>query len=134
MTPEESFDGFWDRLIGPWVSELQHDGIEAALLKPLAQHPGAALRVIGRLRLSDDFDQRKSAATLAGFLGAAAPPSLLDELFEAERARDSHARSDDERFETQSVVEDVVFAAARWCRHAGRRPQGLAVLRKVVER
>jgi len=134
MTPQESLFDQWDRVVGPWVASLMKEGIEGAILAPLANEPAAAMTIVGRVRSSDDCYARKIAARLAGYLGPGAPPEILDELLEAERARHLAPRTSMETFDTQSVVEDVVFAANRWCRHPQRKPAGLAVLRKVVER
>ena len=133
MTPEEDLDTLWDSVIGAWVWDLCRDGLEAAILKPLAQYRSASLHLVDRMRGSDNFAERKVAATIVGFLGANAPADLLDQLFEAEGARDRATKNDGERLETQSVVEDIVFAATRWCRDSERKDAGLAVLRKVVE-
>jgi hypothetical protein len=133
VTPEESLDALWDRVIGAWVGDLCRDGLEAAILKPLAQHRSASMHLVDRMRGSDNVAERKIAATIVGFLGVHAPAGLLDELFEAESARDRATQNDGERLETQSVVEDIVFAATRWCRNSERKDAGLAVLRKVVE-
>jgi hypothetical protein len=123
----------WDDVFAAWAAELLRDGLEPAILLPLAQRPAGALRIVGHLRGSAGHEQRKIAAMLAGFLGPRAPANLLDELFEAEAARDRTA-PESERFDTQSVVEEVVFAATRWCRHLERKPAALALLTKVVER
>jgi hypothetical protein len=39
-----------------------------------------------------------------------------------------------ERFDAQSVVEDVVDSGIRWCGQRERRQAGASVLRRVVER
>jgi hypothetical protein len=116
------------------VANLHRDGLEGAILKPLAQYHGASMYLVQRIRTSDDYTQRKIAVTIVGFLGPVAPVEILDELFEAESVRDRAPRNDGERFETQSVVEDIVFAATRWCRHGERRDAGIALLRQIVER
>lgn len=110
------------------------EGHEAAILIPLAQRPTGAFRIIAHVRDWDNHMQRKIAATLAGHLGEKAPPSLLDELFQAETERDRRASQPLDRLLVQSVVEDIVFAATRWARTAGRKAPGVALLRKVVER
>src|SRR5579862_8817564 len=69
MTPEESLDTLWDQSIGAWVWDLCRDGLEAAILKPLAQCRSASLHLVDRMRGSDNFAERKLAATIVGFLG-----------------------------------------------------------------
>lgn len=110
------------------------DGCDAAILMPLAGYPAAAGRIVQHISGWDNYSQRKIAATIAGFLGSGAPPSLLDSLFVAEVARRRSARETFEVLTGHSVVEDIVFAATRWCRFADRREAGLGLLRTVVER
>src|SRR5262249_18081399 len=124
----------WNEVFGGWVEDLMREGHEAAILIPLAQRPTGAFRIIAHVRDWDNHMQRKIAATLAGHLGEKAPPSLLDELFQAETERDRRASQPLDRLLVQSVVEDIVFAATRWARTAGRKAPGVALLRKVVER
>lgn len=123
----------WEQSYGGWAEDLMDDGYEGLLLKPLAGHPDAALALIEHVKCWNNHKQRKIAATIAGYLGPKAPGSLLDELFEAERNRDAATDDMFERLNVQSVVEDVVFAATRWCRHNETRSQGIAILKRVVE-
>jgi hypothetical protein len=51
-----------------------------------------------------------------------------------QRATSAIRQTTSGRFETQSVVEDIVFAATRWARDPGLRPAGLALLRSIVQR
>ena len=157
---EELLVTAWDAGLAERVQELAHDGNEAAVLEPLSLHPAAALVVVQHLSQSGRLLQRKLAPVLAGYLGRRAPSNLLDDLFESEvRRRADHRRADSgtrgdardeavnrvleqvaERpgvagyFDAQSVVEDIVYAAVRWCRDADRKKAGVALLRKVVER
>lgn len=159
-TREEELVTTWDAELGERVEELARDGNEAAVLEPLARHRAASLVMIQHLRASDRLLQRKLAPVLAGYLARRAPASLLDDLFEAEARRCADPRragrgpggdARDEAvnrkleqvaerrdvagyFDAQSVVEDIVQAAARWCRDAERRKAGVSLLRKVVER
>lgn len=59
-------------------------GDEVAIFGPLATHPRAALHVARHVAASKSLKQRKIAPGLAGILGPAAPPSLLDEPLSAE--------------------------------------------------
>lgn len=132
---EREFLDEWDRQLAEWCADdLMRDGIEAALLVPLAAHKWAAVRLVEHASASEDYRRRKLAAILAGFIQEP-PGGLLDELFERESERGALASPDTlEPLYCQSVVEDVVLAAARWCRSQASRPAGLALLRKVVER
>lgn len=123
----------WEQPYGGWAEDLMDDGDEGLQLKPLADHPDAALAIIDHVKGWDRHKQRKITATIAGYLGPKAPSDLLDELFEAERKRDKATDDTFERLTAQSVVEDVAFAATRWCRHDDTRPQGIAILQRVVE-
>src|SRR5262249_25014617 len=125
----------WDRQIAEWcVDDLMRDGTEAALFEPLARYKWAAVQLVEHASASDDHRQRKAAAILAGFVDDP-PAALLDDLFERESERSARAAPEPtEPLCCQSVVEDVVLAAARWCRKDASRSAGLAVQRKVVER
>jgi hypothetical protein len=129
------FLGQWDRHFAEWCTEgLMPDGAEAALLAPVAACREAALQLVAHAADAEDYRQRKAAAILAGFIHHA-PPEVLDELFERESERAALAAPDtSEPLYSQSVVEDVVLAAARWCRQPALRPGGLGLLRKIVER
>lgn len=138
----------WDDAVGALTEGLLGSGDEAAVLKPLAEYPPAALAVVRHIADWDNHRQRKLAATTVGLLAPSAPLPLLRKLFDAEVSRDHAAATvrptlfrkqaartaGYERLLTQSVVEDIVFAAARWCRHPHSRDSGLTILRTVVER
>ena len=102
-------------------------------LAPVAEHGAAAAWLARRESQSDACLRRKIAAMLAGHIRVG-DPDLLADLLEAERARDAALPADSgERLDTQSVVEDIVFAAIRWCDTDQLRPAGASLLRKVVE-
>lgn len=125
----------WDRHFADWCAgDLMPEGLEAALLIPLARHKWAASGLVEHAARSDDYRHRKAAAILAGLIQD--PPRwLLDDLFERESERNALAPPESlEPLCCQSVVEDIVFAAARWCRSDSSRGAGLDVLRKVIER
>jgi hypothetical protein len=150
----------WEGPLAERVGELARDGTEDAVLGPLARHPVAARIMLDYFRNSDRLLQRKLAPSLAGLLGGEAPSETLDEILEAETARrraslgaettagdDARMQAVDDAarrltgrpgiaayLDAQSVVEDVVIAARRWCAVPSRAPAGGAVLRKVVER
>jgi hypothetical protein len=134
LSPESQLVSAWEERYGAWAEDLMRDGLETALLVPLAAHPIAALHVVRHVAHWDNHLQRKLAATLVGLVGTAAPGDMLDGLFEAEAARRRATGELFEQLTSHSVVEDIVFAATRWCRAGERRDAGLALLRKVVER
>jgi len=113
---EAQLTSAWEERYGAWAEDLQRDGLEAALLVPLARHPAAALHVARHVAHWDNHLQRKLAATLVGLVGAAAPADMLDVLFDAEVVRRNATRELFEQLTSHSVVEDIVFAATRWCR------------------
>lgn len=125
----------WERQLAEWCAEdLLRDGVEAALLRPLGRHGRAAAALVAHLARAEDVRRRKLAAILAGFIDDP-PRQLLDELFEGESERAAAAAPESgEPLYSQSVVEDLVLAAARWCREEAPRPAAQALLRKVVER
>ncbi|MGD9680179.1 MAG: hypothetical protein AB7W16_03245 [Candidatus Obscuribacterales bacterium] len=131
--PEDTLDllEMWDDLCAMVGDELMPAGLEGAVLKPLGAMT-AAPGLIHHSFSSDNFNDRKVAATLAGYLDNA-EPGLLEDLFARESARDQALAADDsKRLECQSVVEDIVFAAARWCRRPELRSAGESLLKKVV--
>lgn len=132
---ETEFLRLWDEQLATFcVEDLMPAGREAALLQPLAALPAAAERLVRRAGLCDDHRQRGAAAILAGFARVRSL-DLLDELFERESERAAAAPPGSlEPLYSQAVVEDVVLAAARWCRSEALREPALRLLRKVVER
>ena len=132
---KDPFLDTWDRHLGEWCADdLMRDGLEAALLVPVAAHRWAAAALVGHAGGSEDFRHRKLAAILAGFI-TDPPKQLLDEMFERESERSALATPETtEALYCQSVVEDIVLAAARWCRTPEAREAALALLKKVVER
>jgi hypothetical protein len=131
----QGFLDTWDRQLAEWCADdLMRDGAEGALLRPLAQHRWAAAALVEHLGASEDFRRRKLAAILAGFIRDP-PRQLLDDLFERESERAALAAPESEEpLYSQSVVEDVVMAASRWCREPPAREAACSLLRKVVER
>ena len=125
----------WDRQLAAWcVDDLMPEGLEAAVLLPLAAYRWAAAALVEHAGQSDDFRHRKLAAILAGFIENP-PHQLLDDIFERESERGALAPPEtSEALYSQSVVEDVTLAAVRWCQDTSAREAGLALLRKVVER
>lgn len=132
---ESDFLAQWDlQLAGFCIQDLMPDGEEAALLMPLAASPRAATLLVRHAARSSDYRQRKLAAILAGFIQDPLP-GLLDELFEQESERNALALPETtEPLCSQSVVEDIVLAASRWCRREVLREPAFALLRKVVAR
>jgi hypothetical protein len=71
---------------------------------------------------------------LAGWIKQPSP-DLLRDLFQQEAERDRQLpKKDFGRFDTQSVVEDIVFSAAFWARNPKSREAGFDLLRSVVEK
>src|SRR4051794_29265367 len=93
MSEQELLDS-WQNMYGSWTEDLMRDGSEAALLGPLATRPAGALRIVREIRSWDNHMQRKIAATIVGRVGAGAPATLLNELFEAEAARRAAVAAD----------------------------------------
>ena len=133
-SPETALVSAWEERFGAWAEDLLRDGLETALLAPLATQPAGALCIARHVAHWDNHLQRKLAATIVGLVGTAAPEDMLDALLDAEVARRGRSSELFQQLTNHSVVEDIVFAATRWCRAAPRRDAGLGVLRRVVER
>jgi hypothetical protein len=134
MGADDDLIEMWEESVGGWVEDLAREGQEAAVLVPLCRYPAAARRIVAHVEDWDNHMQRKIAAMVVGFLASEAPADKLDAMFEAESRRDGAAEEEIDRLLSQSVVEDIVFAATRWCRSVDRKEAGLAVLAKVVQR
>ena len=124
----------WERHVD-WIGAvLMKDGVEGCVLQPVGQVSAAATALVRHSFRSDNYIRRKVGAALGGYV-TAADHHLLTELFEAERTRDAKMSADSrERLLCQSVVEDIVFAAARWCRSDDLRAAGLDLSTDVVRR
>lgn len=110
------------------------DGYEALVLKPLANYPHSAQLIARDAATSDQYQHRKVAAALVGWI-AECKEELLKELLDQERARDRTLAKDDfGRLDSQSVVEDVVFSATRWMRRSAQRDAAIDVLEAIVQR
>lgn len=132
---EREFLRRWDGTFESLVSlMLQTERQENVVLVPLARSPKASLLLIDHLASSSEPNVRCTAAALAGHLRSAAPPELLERLFDAECARLSNGHDPLKVIAAQSVVETLVFSAARWSRDERAREAGLALCRKIVER
>jgi hypothetical protein len=124
----------WFRLSDWAAGELMKDGCESLVLKPLAKFPKASAFIIGLGARSENYQHRKLVASLTGFAPQAGA-GLLRYVFEQETQRDRGLAKDDaRRLFTQSVMENVVFAASRWMRDEKGRAVALEVLRAIVER
>ena len=124
----------WFR-VADWAAyDLSKIGDEGVVLKPLGQFPKAATFIARAASKSSILQHRKIAACLAGWIQQP-PLDLLRDLFQQEAERDRQLpKHDIGRFETQSVVEDIVFSAAFWARNPYTREAGLDLLRSVVEK
>lgn len=124
----------WERQVD-WIGNvLTKDGVEGCVLQPVGQMPAAATALVRHAFQSDNYIHRKVGAALGGYV-TDADHHLLKELFEGERTRDAKMPADSrERLFCQSVVEDIVFAAARWCRSDDLRTAGLDLSSDVVRR
>jgi hypothetical protein len=132
MSRDELFE-MWEQLAS-WVGdELMSNGIEGCVLRPVGQMSTSAIELVRHSFKSENYFRRKVAAALAGYIENP-DPGLLSELFDEERARDARLPADSiERLYCQSVVEDIVFSAARWCRKEDLKLPAFALLSKIVE-
>jgi hypothetical protein len=124
----------WFR-VADWAAyDLSKSGAEGIVLKPLGQFSKSATFIARAASKSSVSQHRKVAACLAGWIKQP-PLNLLRELFDQEAERDRKLPKEDfGRFDTQSVVEDIVFSAAFWARNPKTREAGLELLRSVVEK
>lgn len=121
----------WEDLCAWIAEELLPVGMEGAVLEPLGQLP-IAPELLNHSFASDNYNDREVAACLAGYLKDP-DGHLLCDLFNNERERDRSLPTDAlERLGCQSVVEDIVFSAARWCRQPHLRDSGIKVLQDIV--
>jgi len=124
----------WFRVADWCAYDLLKSGEEALVLAPLGAHSGAATLIVRAASGSADYLHRKVSASLAGWIDAP-DDRLLRDLLDQERSRDAALPVDDtHRLDCQSVVEDIVFSAARWARHERTRTPALNLLRDLVER
>lgn len=123
----------WFRVADWCAYDLAKDGYEGVVLQPLGGFPKAATAIARAAAQSDNYMHRKIAASLAGWIREP-EISLLDDLFCWEVARDANLKSDDtRRLDTQSVVEDIVFAATRWARQESLQDAAFALLTQIVQ-
>ena len=121
---QEEFYEKWQDL-SAWISDE---------LMPVGARPKAATFLVKQSFTSEDFNRRKVAATLAGYIEKPEHLLLLG-LFNSERARDAAMQPDSpDRIYCQSVMEDIVFSAIRWCRNPALKQQGLSILSSLVEK
>src|SRR5690348_13681574 len=94
-----------------WIGNgLMNDGVEGCVLQPIGQAPAAATKLVRHSFESGNYIHRKVSASLGGYIETA-EPTLLQELFDAERTRDATLAADSlERLYCQSAVEDIVFS------------------------
>jgi|ERR1700733_7077732 len=132
MSRDQLFE-MWEQLAS-WIGdELMNDGIEGCVLRPLGQMSTSATELVHHSFKSENYFRRKVAAALAGYIENPAS-DLLRELLDEERARDARLPADSaERLYCQSVVEDIVFSAARWCRKEDLKLPAFALLSQIVE-
>jgi hypothetical protein len=121
--------------VADWCAyTLQKDGSEALVLSPLGKFPASAAMLSEKAFESDNFRHRKIAASLLGWIEAPLP-DVISEFLDREAKRDSSLPPEGPaRLECQSVVEDLVFSAARWARSDETLPTALAFLTDVVKR
>ncbi len=122
----------WDDL-SEWIFDaLASEGLEGALFIRLAQKPAAALCIVHHAAANDDHVARKLAAQLAGYV-AFAEHGLLSRLYAAECLRDAEAAGFAvERIYTQTVVEDLVWAAAQQAFEHYEVAQNFVLLARIV--
>lgn len=121
--------------VANWCAyDLARGGHEGLVLRPLGKHPNAASLVARGAFSSQSYMHRKIGASLIGWTPEA-NPQILTQFFHAEADRDSALNSKSiERLDTQSVVESIVFAAARHARDEALRTSALELLIEVVRR
>ena len=127
----------WERLSSITSDSLEwlwydfaKQGEESAVLAPLASFVTAAAWLSESLSMSDYSIDRKLGAMLAGFIDDPRATGILARLLECERARFASNPLD-----SNSVGEDIMFAATRWSgsRHNEVRQAGIDVLGKMVD-
>src|SRR5262245_36175106 len=124
----------WFRLADWAAGDLMKDRYEGLVLKPVAKFPKACAFIIWLGAQSQNYKHRKLVAALTGCTPQAGA-GILRYVLETEIRRDASLPKDDlARLFTQSVMEDVVFAASRWMRDEGGRSAAVEALRTVVER
>lgn len=121
--------------VADWCTyTLLKKGEERVVLQPLGYYSRAATIIACGAAESENYMHRKIAAELAGRINQP-PDTLLLELLNSESERDRQLHeTDNERLNMQSVVEDIVFAAARWIRVRSLQSAGLSVLEQIVLR
>ena len=134
MSAEYDLLARWFRVADWCAYSLQKDGYEGLVLSPLGKFPVSAAMLSEKAFESADFMHRKIAASMLGWIEAP-PPGVISEYMEREAERDRGLPPEDSvRLECQSVVEDLVFSAARWARSDVTLPTALAFLADVVKR
>lgn len=124
----------WFRVADWCAYNLAKDGYQAIVLKPLGERSRASTLISQHAAQSDDYMHRKTAASLASWI-CEPHPTLLAELFQLEEQRDASLAPDDtRRLDTQSVVEDIVFAATRWARNETLRMPACQLLDAIVRK
>lgn len=129
-----------DNLIALWSSYASFafevymkDGIEAQIFSQIGMHSKVAESFCRFSAQSPKYLERKVAASLAGYISYP-DADLLSDMLKLETGRDRSLHKDDlKRLDCQSVVEDIVFSAARWHKYNRNKDQALDVLRTVVQ-
>jgi hypothetical protein len=129
-----------DKLLPLWKSftsfafeTYMKEGIEAPIFNKIGVHSEFAESFSRYSSHSQNYLDRKLAASLAGYISNP-NQNLLSDILKLETDRDKSLPANDfERLDCQSVVEDIVFSAARWCKYNRNKQQALDVLRKVIQ-
>lgn len=123
----------WSQFASFAFEAYMKNGIEAQIFDQIGKNSKQAENFCRYSAQSPDYLERKVAASLAGFITKPSP-NLLSYLLKLETDRDRKLSNDDfKRLDCQSVVEDIVFSAARWCKNDCNKNEAITVLQKVVQ-
>ena len=125
--------GLWSPFAGFAFKAYMKDGIEGPIFNQIGRYSRAATSFCRFSAQSPNYLERKVAASLAGYISNP-DADLLTDLLNLETERDHSIPQDDsQRLDCQSVVEDIVFSAARWYKCNRNKDQALDVLRRVAQ-
>jgi hypothetical protein len=134
MMQEGDLTSAWDEVLEWLAFGLMKEGYEGIICHPLGKFPKSSTFLSRATFSNDDFHYRKVAASLAGWINEP-ELNMLTDFFSSESRRDSSLPENDlGRLECQSVVEDIVFSAARWARMKKTQTAALDLLKTIVQR
>jgi hypothetical protein len=134
MMQERGLTSAWNEVLDWLAFGLMKEGYEGIICYPLGKFSKSSMFLSRATFSNDDFQYRKVGASLAGWINEP-ELNMLNDFFSSESRRDSSLPEDDfGRFECQSVVEDIVFSAARWARTKKAQTAALDLLKMIVQR